>query len=88
MEVQFTADQDTMASRLLDSSLKTEQSGAEVKLYVNTIAAVGGGTDDAASAYIEAPITILGFSFSVSPEEVTTATLNFALSGQPTTFKL
>lgn len=88
MEVQFTADQGTMASRLLDSSLKTEQSGAEVKLYINTIAASGGGTDDAASAYIEAPITILGFSFSVSPEEVTTATLNFALSGQPTTFKL
>jgi len=88
MEVQFTSDQGSMASRLLDSSLKTEQSGAEVKLYINTIAAAGGGTDDNASAYIEAPITILGFNFSVSPEDVTVATLNYALSGQPTTFKL
>ena len=44
--------------------------------------------DNNASAYIEAPVTLLGFSFSVSPADVTTATIQFALAGQPTKFKL
>ena len=87
MVVQFTEDQGTMASRLLGSSLRKNQDGAEVRLYINTVCAAGH-IDNDASAYIEAPISILGFSFSVSPEEVTTATLNFALSGQPTAFTI
>jgi len=44
----------------------------------------GGQPDLANSLYIEAPISIMGFSISVSPEEVITASLNFSLSGQPT----
>ena len=87
LEVQFTEDQSSMASRLLNSSLKTQQDGAAVRLYINTVCA-GGNIDNTASSYIEGPITILGFSFSVTPDEVTTATVNFALSGQPTAFSL
>ena len=85
--VQFTSEQDTMASRLLNSALSQDQFGAEVRLYINTVC-VNGSVDNTASKYIEAPITILGFSFGVSPEETTTATLNFALRGQPTAFQL
>lgn len=87
IEVQFTSGQENASSRLLGSSIKKDQSGAQVKLYINTVCS-GGEIDDTASGYIEAPVTILGFSFSVTPDEVTTASVNFALSGQPTTFQI
>ena len=87
MTVQFTEDQSSMASRLLKSSLMADQNGAQARLYINAVC-TAGEIDNTKSAYIEAPISILGFSFAVSPEEVTTATVNFALSGQPTAFTL
>ena len=88
VDVQFTADQSTMASRVIGSSLKKDQLGAQIRLYINTICDANGEIDNDASAYIEAPVTLLGFSFSVSPEEVTVATIQFALRGQPTTFQI
>ena len=88
VEVQFTSDQGSMASRVIGSSLKKQQLGAQIRLYINTVCADDGTIDNNASAYIEAPVTLLGFSFSVSPTEVTTATIQFALAGQPTTFSL
>ena len=87
MTVQFTAEQGTMSSRLLKSSLMSDQNGAQIRLYINTVC-TAGEIDNDASAYIEAPISILGFSFTVSPEDVTTATVNYAMSGQPTAFTL
>ena len=77
-----------MVRRDYSSSLKKDQLGAQVRLYINTICDADGEIDNSASAYLEAPVTLLGFSFSVSPEEVTTATINFALSGQPTTIQV
>ena len=88
VEVQFTSDQGSMASRVIGSSLKKDQLGAQVRLYINTVCAADGTLDNAASAYIEAPVTLLGFSFSVSPADVTTATIQFALAGQPTAFSI
>lgn len=88
VEVQFTAEQASMASRVIGSSLKKDQLGAQIRLYINTVCASDGTIDNSASAYIEAPVTLLGFSFSVSPSEVTTATIQFSLSGQPTTFTI
>ena len=87
MTVQFDASQSSISSRFLKSSLAADQTGAQVRLYINTVC-TGGQIDNTLSGYIEAPVTILGFSFSVSPDEVTTATVNFALQGQPTTFQL
>ncbi len=37
IEVQFTAGQENASSRLLGSSLKRDQYGARVKLYINTV---------------------------------------------------
>ena len=88
IEVMFTAEQASMASRVIGSSLKKDQLGAQVRLYINTVCAADGTIDNSASAYIEAPVTLLGFSFSVSPTEVTTATIQFSLAGQPTTFTI
>jgi len=87
MTVQFDASQSSISSRFLKSSLAADQTGAQVRLYINTVC-TGGQIDNTLSGYIEAPVTILGFSFTVSPDEVTTATVNFALRGQPTTFQL
>ena len=83
MEVMFTSDQASLANRLLASSLRKDQSGAEVKLYIDTVQGTGG-VDDTQSMYISGPITLLGFSLNVTPGEVTTATVNFTFSGQPT----
>ena len=88
VEVQFTSDQGSMASRVIGSSLKKDQLGAQVRLYINTVCAADGTIDNDASAYIEAPVTLLGFSFSVSPADVTTATIQFSLAGQPTSFSI
>lgn len=88
VDVQFTADQSSMASRVIGSSLKKDQLGAQIRLYINTICDASGEIDNNASAYIEAPVTLLGFSFSVSPEEVTVATIQFSLRGQPTAFQI
>ena len=83
MEVMFTESQTNLANRLLKDSLKKNQDGAEVRLYINTVCN-GTSVDDAASLYIEAPISIMGFSINVTPEDVITATVNFSFSGQPT----
>ena len=83
MEVMFTSDQASLANRLLASSLRSDQSGAEVKLYIDTVAGTNG-PDDAQSMFISGPITLLGFSLNVTPGEITTATVNFTFSGQPT----
>jgi len=83
MTVQFTADQNSLANRLLANSMRKNQSGAEVRLFVNAVDDGTGSPDLGKSLYIQAPISILGFSLSVNPEDVTTAELNFSLSGQP-----
>lgn len=88
VEVQFTSDQTSMASRVIGSSLEKDQLGAQVRLYINTVCKPDGTLDNDASAYIEAPVTLLGFSFSVSPADVTTATIQFSLAGQPTAFSI
>ena len=85
MEVNFTAEQTTLANRLIGDSLKKDQNGASVRLFINTVGgAAAGEVDLANSLYIEAPIVILGFSFDVSPEEAITAEISFSFSGQPT----
>ena len=53
-----------MASRVI-GFLEKDQLGAQV-VYINTVCAADGTIDNSASAYIEAPVTLLGFSFSVS----------------------
>ena len=85
MEVNFTAEQATLANRLIADSLRKDQNGASIRLFINTVSgAAAGEVDLDNSLYIEAPIVILGFSVDVSPEEAITAELSFSFSGQPT----
>ena len=80
LEVYFTCDQTTMSNRLLGSSLLKTQTGAAVKLYVCTDFDGDGNAIDENSLYIEAEISLLGLSFSVNPDDVTTATINFGIT--------
>ena len=84
MEVMFSAGQSSLANRLLADSLRSDQDGAYVKLYLNTVGDGSGGVDETASMSIAGPVSLLGFSISITPGEVTTATVNFSFSGQPT----
>ena len=73
-----------LANRLLADSLPADQDGAYVKLYLNTVGDGAGGVDETASMSIAGPVSLLGFSISITPGEVTTATVNFSFSNQPT----
>ena len=80
MTVYFTPDQGALANRLIANSLLKRQDGARVKLYVSTIDDGTGQPDDAASLFVEAHVSIFGFSLSSAPEDATQAEINFRLS--------
>ena len=86
MEVQFTQDAESMSARLRSNSMLRSQDGASTRLFYNTVSdgsTVNPMPDLAASDYFEAPISIEGFDTSVTPDDPTTATLNFSVSGTP-----
>jgi len=87
MTVYFTCDQNNISNRLLGSSLLRDQSGAKVKLYVCTQVS-NGVIDDDASLYVEAEINITGMSFSVNPDDATTAELSFSVKKMTSAFGL
>jgi hypothetical protein len=83
MSVLFSGDNTSLSSRLIANSLLKSQAGATVKLYVNAIEGAGGIMDDTASSYIEAPVSLEGFSISVNTSDAIVASINFSLSGPP-----
>ena len=88
MEVLFSEQSGTMNNRLINSAMKRDQDGAAVKLYINTVTTDGTTVDDAASMYIEGPVSIMGFSIDVTPDGLTVANLSFKFSGQPSVIQL
>ena len=84
MSVRFTRDKASLARRLLQNSLRKNQDGASVQLFVDTIYDSTGKTNLAESLYLEGAISILGFDLNVSVgSEPTQATVNFSFSQQP-----
>ena len=88
MTVYFTCDQQNMANRLLSSSILKNQTGARTKLYVCTQLDADGDVSDADSLFIDAFINITGMSFSVNPDDVTTAELSFSVTRMVSAFGL
>jgi len=88
LEVYFTCDQELMSNRLLGASLLKTQQGATVRLYVCTQVNADGTVNQDDSLYIEAEINLLGMSFSVDPENPTTATINFGVTNMISAFGL
>ena len=88
LEVYFTCDQESLQNQLLSGSLQRTQSNATVRLYVCTKVDASGEIDEDASLFIEADIQLLGMSFSVDPDNPTTATINFGIVNVSSAFGL
>ena len=88
LEVYFTCDQESIQNKILQGSLQRTQGGASVRLYVCTKTDAQGEIDESASLYIEADIQLLGMSFSVDPDNPTTATINFGVTNVVSAFGL
>ena len=87
MNVYFTCDQENISNRLLGSTLLKNQKGARVKLYVCAKEEQGVINDDT-SLFVEADISITGMSFSVNPDDPTTAELSFEVQKMISAFGL
>ena len=87
MTVYFTCDQTNISNRLLSSSILRNQGGAKVKLYVCATYESGKLVDNK-SLFVEADITISGLSFSVNPDDATTAELSFSVRKMTSMFGL
>ena len=87
MTVYFTGDQENIANRLLGSAVLKDQTGARTKLYVSTKTGAAG-VDDAASLFVDAFINISGMSFSVNPDDPTSAELSFSVKKMVSAFGL
>lgn len=87
MSVYFTCDQENIANRLLGASLLKSQAGAKVRLYV-CAKYTDGELDNNTSLYIDASISVTGMSFSVNPDDATTAELTFSVRKMNSVFGL
>ena len=88
LEVYFTCDNESIQNKILQGSLQRTQGGASVRLYVCTKTDAQGEIDVDNSLYIEADIQLLGMSFSVDPDNPTTATINFGVTSVASAFGL
>ena len=88
LEVYFTCDNESIQNKILQGSLQRTQGGASVRLYVCTKTDAQGEIDVDSSLYIEADIQLLGMSFSVNPDDPTTATINFGVTSVESAFGL
>ena len=88
LEVYFTCDNESIQNRLLQGSLQQVQGGASVRLYVCAQGDGQGNVDPDKSLFIEADIQLLGMSFSVNPDDPTTATVNFGVTSVTSAFGL
>ena len=88
LEVYFTCDQQSLQNQLLSGSLQRTQSNATVRLYVCTKVDANGDIVESDSLFIEADIQLLGMSFSVNPDDPTTATINFGIVNVESAFGL
>lgn len=83
MTVVFTSGQTSLANRLLANSM-AKNSLATVKLYISAASGAGSTIDDSQSNYIEAKVSLNGFSVSVNTDDIVEAEVNFSLAAQPT----
>jgi hypothetical protein len=88
LEVYFTCDNESIQNKILQGSLQRTQGGASVRLYVCTKTDASGEIDVNSSLFIEADIQLLGMSFSVNPDDPTTATINFGVTSVTSAFGL
>ena len=79
---------ESIQNKILQGSLQRTQGGATVRLYVCTKTDAQGEIDVDSSLFIEADIQLLGMSFSVNPDDPTTAEINFGVTHVTSAFGL
>lgn len=80
----YTTDEDTsIASRLVQDVLQRQQSGAEMKLYIDRVL-VAGVVNDTLSRSIDVPVILTSASFTVNPDDGQMVEIAFRPSGTPT----
>jgi len=72
----------SQVNRLLANSL-FKNSTVKVKLYLEAGVGVGGTVDDTASNYIEATVSLQGFSTGVNVDDAVECEISFSLLGAP-----
>lgn len=80
-EVYFTDDDTSIASRMIEDVTQRKQAGASFKLYMDTDAAT---PTDAGSRFIELDAVLTSASFSVTPDDAQTVSINFRPTEAPT----
>ena len=81
-EVYFTDDDTTIASRLIEDVTQRKQAGATFKLYMDTVLS-SGTPDDTKSRSIEMEAVLTSASFSVTPDDAQTVSVNFRPTAAP-----
>ena len=82
-EVYFTDDDTAIASRLIEDVTQRKQAGATFKLYMDAILA-SGTPNDTTSRSIELEAVLTSASFSVTPDDAQTVSVNFRPTTAPT----
>jgi hypothetical protein len=80
----YTTDEDTtIASRMVQDVLQRDQTGAEMKLYIDRVVS-GGSVSDTLSRFIDVEVILLSASFTVNPDDGQMVEINFRPSATPT----
>lgn len=79
-----TDEQASAATKMMKAVLDRVQTGAVLKLYINTVVKPSGAIDDNGSLLVEFPCAITGMSLAVTPDDLTTAEISFSATCQPT----
>jgi len=82
-EVYFTDDDTGISARLIEDVTQRNQAGATFKLYMDAVV-TSGTPDDAASRSISMDAVLTSASFSVTPDDAQTISINFRPTAAPT----
>lgn len=82
-EVYFTDDDTGISARLIEDVTQRLQAGATFKLYMDTVLS-SGSPDDTKSRSIQLEAVLTSASFSVTPDDAQTVSVNFRPTSAPT----
>ena len=82
-EVYFTDDDTGISARLIEDVTQRKQAGATFKLYMDTVLS-SGSPDDTKSRSIQLEAVLTSASFSVTPDDAQTVSVNFRPTSAPT----
>lgn len=80
----YTTDDDSnLSSRMISDVIQRQQTGANMKLYIDRVI-VSGTVNDTSSRFISVPVILTSASLSVNPDDGQSVSINFRPSAAPT----